>query len=78
MRDSILAVSGKLDSGEKSVLTNSSGQYVFSNLAAGTYRIRRADIPGGYTYTVPSSGYYDILLGSGASQGGRDFGFRAI
>ena len=45
---------GKLDSGETSVLTNSSGNYSNFNLAAGTYRV--ADVvPSGYRLTSASA-----------------------
>lgn len=67
---------GQYDSGEKTATTNSSGVYTFSNLGSGTYRIRRADVSSTYTYTVPSSGYYDILLGTNATVTGRNFGFK--
>jgi hypothetical protein len=52
---------GKLDSGEKSMVTNSSGNFNFTNLAAGTYHVRRV-FPAGYTY---STALADIVLASG-------------
>jgi hypothetical protein len=65
---------GKFDTGEKNVLTNSSGVYTFTGLAAGTYRIRRADLPAGYKYSSPVLGYHDVLLGSNQSISNRNFG----
>jgi hypothetical protein len=52
---------GKLDSGEKSMVTNASGQFTFTALAAGTYRVRRI-FPSGYTY---STTLQDVVLASG-------------
>jgi len=43
-------------------------------LAAGTYRIRRADIPSGFKLSVPSSGFYDITLSAGQSVTGKNIG----
>jgi hypothetical protein len=65
---------GKLDSGEKTATTSSTGGYVFSGLAAGSYRIRRADLPGGFKYSTPSSGYFDIVLSSNQTISGKNFG----
>jgi hypothetical protein len=56
------------------VLSNASGVYTFTGLAAGTYRIRRADVPGGFKLSVPSSGFYDITLSSGQSVTGKNIG----
>jgi hypothetical protein len=41
---------GKLDTGEKSTKSNSSGAFTFTALAAGTYNVRRV-FPTGYTYS---------------------------
>ena len=41
---------GKLDAGEVSTTTDSNGRYVFGNLAAGTYDIKRV-LPSGYSVT---------------------------
>ena len=65
---------GKLDSGEVSATTNASGVYTFAGLAAGTYVIRRADTPAGYTYTDPVSGFYSITLTAGQVVTGKDIG----
>jgi len=65
---------GKLDSGEKTTTSNASGVYTFSNLAAGTYIIRRADTPAGYTTTTPAGGFASVVLSSGQVVTGEDFG----
>ncbi len=65
---------GKLDAGEVSTTTNASGVYTFAGLAAGTYIIRRADTPAGYSYTVPASGFYSIALSAGQVVTGKDIG----
>lgn len=54
---------GLFDTGERSALTNSLGNYTM-NLPAGS--IRLALVPaGGYRITTPGLGYYDLALGSG-------------
>jgi uncharacterized surface anchored protein len=65
---------GKLDTGEPTTTSNASGEYSFSNLAAGTYRVRRADLPGGYTFSTPSSGYHEVTLSAGQQVSGKNFG----
>ena len=45
-----------------------------SGLAAGSYRIRRADTPSGYGFSTPSVGYYDLPVSSGQSVSGKNFG----
>jgi hypothetical protein len=69
---------GKLDSGEKTAVTNSAGVYTFTGLVAGTYRIRRADTPVGYGFSIPSSGYYDVTLSSGQNVSGKNFGAKKL
>ncbi len=65
---------GKLDSGEVTATTNASGVYTFSGLAAGTYIIRRADTPAGYTITEPVGGAYTVTLAAGQVVTGKDIG----
>jgi hypothetical protein len=55
---------GAFDSGETSVLSNSSGNYKFTALAAGTYRIREV-VPPSYKQTAPASGFVDITISAG-------------
>lgn len=64
---------GLLDTGEKTATTNSSGVFEFSLLPAGTYRLREV-LPSGWRRTAPSSGYFDLTLGNGASATGKNFG----
>ena len=60
--------------GEKTATSNSSGVYTFSNLKAGTCRVRRGDLPKGYKLSIPSSGFYDLTLKSGQTLAGKDLG----
>ena len=65
---------GILDSNEARVLTDSSGNYIFNNLAAGTYKIRivRAS---GYTQTTPTNNFgNNATLTSGQKVTGKNFG----
>jgi protocatechuate 3,4-dioxygenase beta subunit len=64
---------GVVDSGEKSVLTDSSGNYRFNNLVAGTYRARLV-VPAGWRRSQPSSAAYTLTLGNGAAATGKNFG----
>jgi hypothetical protein len=52
---------GRLDSGEKSTVTDKNGNFSFTGLAAGTYHVRRV-FPSGYTY---STSLVDVVLASG-------------
>ena len=65
---------GKYDSGEKTATTNSSGVYTFSGLAAGTYRVGRADLPGGYYISSPLGGFFPAAVSAGKTTTGPDFG----
>ncbi len=67
--------SNALGSSDPETTTNSSGQYSFSGLAAGTYIVRV--IPAsGWTQTYPVNNYgQHITLSSGAADTGVSFGF---
>jgi hypothetical protein len=65
---------GVFDSGEVSTLTDSAGNYKFTNLAAGSYRVRIVQASG-YTRIAPTSGYYDKTLLSGQTTGSNNFRF---
>jgi hypothetical protein len=65
---------GKYDSGEKTALSNASGIYSFTGLAAGTYRVGRADLPSGYYISTVAGGIYTVNLSSGEIASGIDFG----
>jgi hypothetical protein len=64
---------GKLDTGEPSTLTDSSGNYAFKGLNAGTFRVAQV-LKSGYRRTTPASGFYDVTLASGATASGKNFG----
>jgi len=66
---------GVLDSGEKSVLSDSAGNWSFTDLAAGTYVVRIVPISG-WKSTVPTSGAYTLTLGAGRTATGKLFGQR--
>ena len=66
---------GKLDSGEPVVTTDSSGNYSFKSLSAGSYRVRVVQKTG-YTRLAPSSGYYDLSLTSGQSAKDKNFRYK--
>lgn len=40
----------------KSVVTNAAGNYLFTDLAAGTYSVGFSNVPAGYTFTTPGQG----------------------
>ena len=61
---------GKLDAGEQSTVTDSSGNFSFTGLAAGTYYVRRV-FPGGYTY---STKLIDLVLTAGEQMTGLEIG----
>ncbi len=64
---------GTLDAGETKVVTNSSGNYMFSGLAAGTYRIRQI-VPAGDAQTAPTGGFYSVPLVQNGTATGYNFG----
>ena len=64
---------GRLDSGERSTKTNSSGVYLFRDLAAGTYKVRHI-LPKGVRNTAPAKGLLTVTLGSSEDLADVDFG----
>jgi len=64
---------GALDAGEKTAVTDSSGNYKLTGLAAGSYRIR-LNIPSGWRRTVPGYGYTELKLAAGHNAVGYNFG----
>ncbi len=62
---------GSHDAGETSRVTDASGNYSFTNLAAGTYRVREV-LPVGWVQTTLNPG--DIVLNSGNTIAGIQFG----
>ena len=68
---------GRFDGGERSVLTDASGNYRFTNLAAGTYRVRVVQQTG-WRLTTPTTGLHFLTLGSGRTATGKLFGLRRV
>ena len=63
---------GKIDSGEVTITTDSSGNFSFKGVAAGTYRLTEV-VPSGYQVTLPSVGYYTVTVPIGGSSTGHVF-----
>ncbi len=63
---------GKLDSGEPSVVTGSSGTYNLSSLNAGNYTLREV-VPTGYTASSPASGSQSVTITAGGNLTGYNF-----
>lgn len=64
----------KLDAGEMSTVTDSLGAYRFSNLAAGSYKIRQV-LQSGWMQTSPANGYgWTITLATSQALFGQNFG----
>ena len=63
----------RLDSGERTAVTDSAGVYRFSPLAAGNYTVRMVT-PLGYKRATPSAGEHAVQVSSGRAVGGKDFG----
>ena len=68
---------GRRDPTERSVTTDRTGIYRFSQLAPGAYRIAE-ELPAGWKQTAPSNFVYEISLDSGANLSGLDFGNSAV
>jgi serine-aspartate repeat-containing protein C/D/E len=66
---------GTLDSGDPVASTNAAGTYTFTNLVAGTYRVRE-ELPAGETLTSPAAGYYDVTITSNSVITGKNFGVK--
>ncbi len=62
----------KLDSGELSTTTSSTGAYSFTGAAAGAYIVRQV-LPAGYAQTSPSNGYGIHLTVAAGSSTGENF-----
>ena len=63
---------GQLDSNETKVVTDASGAFKFSNLPAGTYRLREV-VPAGKKLIAPAAGYFDVTLTAGKAGAGYSF-----
>ncbi len=65
--------SGTLDAGEPTQVTNTLGQYTFSNLPPNvTYHVREV-VPTGYTLTYPPDHVYNEFIASGQNETYDDF-----
>ncbi|HEX4796295.1 MAG TPA: SdrD B-like domain-containing protein [Humisphaera sp.] len=63
---------GSPDASEVSLLTDASGNFKFTNLPAGTFRLREV-LPAGNALIAPVAGFFDIPLVLGASSVGSLF-----
>ena len=61
-----------LQSTEPTFTTGANGVFTFSGLAAGTYRVRMVQLSG-YTWTAPTSGYYEVPVAAGQTVITKDY-----
>ena len=62
-----------LDAGEMAAMTNGSGQYTFSNLSAGAYKVRQVR-PAGWIQTFPLNNYgISVVLATNQNATGKNF-----
>jgi hypothetical protein len=64
---------GIYGAGEKSVLTDASGNYKFTAVAPGTYQVRQVT-PTGFGRTTPSAGYHSVTIYGTTAITGKLFG----
>ena len=64
---------GALDAAEKTAITDASGNYKFSSLPPGSYRVREV-VNSGWRRTAPSAGYFDVTLASAQNLTAKNFG----
>ncbi|MGN6625764.1 MAG: SdrD B-like domain-containing protein, partial [Tepidisphaeraceae bacterium] len=64
---------GRLDSGETRTTTDSKGNYKFTGLSAGTYKISRV-FPSGYKLSNNNSGYVTATVAASQQKSGVDIG----
>ena len=67
----------QLTTGDAQKVTDANGNYKFTNLPSGTYRIREVAQPS-YAQTAPGSGLYTVALGSNSNVTGQNFGNQAL
>jgi uncharacterized protein (DUF2141 family) len=64
----------KLDSGEKTTVTDASGNYVLSGLSSGSYKIREI-LQSGWSQTTPANNYgWTLTLATNQQLTGKNFG----
>ena len=68
---------GTWDDGERSVLTDTRGEYVLAGLPAGSHLVRVAP-PAGWAPTVPSAGVHTVTLADGQAVSNYRFGLRRL
>lgn len=56
---------GQLDADERSTTTDANGNYAFTGLQSGTYRVREV-LKSGWKQTRPTAGYTDVTVSPGA------------
>ena len=71
-----LAHSGTLNGVDPNISSSPNGEFNFSDLPGGTYRITQ-NTPAGATLTDPSSTYYTVTLGYGSTITGDNFGYQS-
>jgi len=64
---------GKLDPGDPTATTDTSGSYTFTGLHPGTYTVRQV-LPDGYAATAPRGYSETVRLGAGENAAGPSFG----
>jgi hypothetical protein len=68
---------GMLDAGEQSTVTDEAGDYAFTDLGPGTYRVAEV-LQAGWVQTVPAEGSYHVTMASGLLATSLDFGNQPI
>jgi protocatechuate 3,4-dioxygenase beta subunit len=63
---------GRFDTGDTAATTDTSGNYSFKSLSAGSFQIRVTQKTG-YTRIAPSSGVYSFSLSNGGTKTGQNF-----
>jgi hypothetical protein len=70
---------GLLDNGEKSTTSDSSGNWSFTGLAAGSYRVRLKNAAGKqHTLPAQTANFYDVTVTAGGTATGKLFGVRTF
>jgi subtilisin-like proprotein convertase family protein len=80
VQDTVFGTGGTLTSwslqivtGDAQTTTDAAGDYRFTNMPTGTYRIREV-LQSPYVQTAPGSGFYTLPLAASTNLTGRDFG----
>ncbi len=68
---------GQWDTGETSTVTDESGNYSFSDLGPGTYKIAEV-LPAGWVRTAPVDDTHEVTMTSGLVAADKDFGSRVM